>query len=225
MTRVHDFHERNAYSLGAALLPFWAEVYERAFPGMRALVVNDRSNAAQHGGIDHVITLASAKVIRIDTKNRERSDTGDVLLEYISNDRAETPGWMDQDLLIDYMAYAFVPDRRAYLFDWEMLRRTWLAFRDDWIAKGERREDGFSTVRALNENRGGQRHMTWSVAVPTPRLLKAVSNARIIDLDVPDGATASLRPTAQYMSRTAPSRIGDRADASNRQLGLFGTGR
>ncbi len=184
----HDFREQLAFSEEVRHEAFWDEIYRKAFPDLlSSSLVNRRDNGAQRAGIDRTLVLQSQKVLRIDEKTRKKN-YDDILLEFISNDRTGAPGWMDKDLMIDYLAYAILPARRCYLLPWDMLRRVWLTFRDDWIARGRRKAGGFCIVKA--ENAG---YVTHSVAVAPPVLLSFTSRASIIQLD---GPSESLRPLA-----------------------------
>ena len=167
--KVHRFKERLQFSQDHRNEPFWQAVYEKAFPNMEfAMPVTEKSQG-QYLGIDRVIYLNSGKTLYVDEKLREKVYS-DILLEYLSNDRTQAPGWMEKDLLIDYMAYAFLPIQKCYLFDWQMLKRTWKYYRNIWIKE-------FGTVTAKNQG-----YNTLSVPVPTELLLSKVSNASIIQL-------------------------------------------
>jgi hypothetical protein len=179
---VHDFEQQKQFAESVRSESFWAEVYKRAFPDMTTSYLNRRNNGAQRAGIDRVIVLRSTKVLRIDEKLR-RDVRDDILLEYLSNDRTGALGWMEKDLMIDYLAYAMLPAQRCYLFPWDMLRRAWLAHRDDWIERGKRGLDGFKCPPPA-QNRG---YATHSVCVPTAVLRRTVARAGVIQLDAPDG--------------------------------------
>lgn len=171
---VHNFNERLRYSQQASAESFWNRVYTKAFPDMVNHMPCNGNTLSQRLGIDRVIHLSSGRTLYIDEKKREKVYS-DILLEYISNDSSGTPGWMDKDLQIDYLAYAFMPTKRVYLFDWLMLRRAWLQYKDTWLNKYER-------IPAKNEG-----YTTWSVAVPIPVLHKAVRTATIIQLGDTNG--------------------------------------
>lgn len=168
-TKIHDFYERLAFSINHVNEPFWMAVYEKAFPQMECAMPVTSKSQGQYLGIDRVIYLDSGKTLYIDEKLREK-DYPDIALEYISNDQSGSPGWIEKDLLIDYMAYAFLPSQRCYLFDWLMLRRAWLAFKDIW-------KDEYFNVPAKNVG-----YTTWSVAIPINVLLREVKNSSIIQL-------------------------------------------
>lgn len=167
---VHDFRERLAFSEVASDEPFWLEVYKKAFPNMVNFMSCPGDTKSQRDGIDRVILLASGRILKIDEKKRER-EYPDILLEYISVDTTGAPGWVEKDLPIDYLAYAFMTSRRVYLFPWDMLRRAWIQFKTEWLEK-------YKIPPAHNNG-----YKTLSVAIPTLILLKAIKNASIIQLE------------------------------------------
>jgi hypothetical protein len=112
--KVHDFRERLAFSQQAGHEDFWQAVYKKAFPDMIFAQLCSEKCPGQYLGIDRVIHLRTGKTLLIDEKKREE-DYPDILLEYISVDKLQTPGWMECDLLIDFLAYAFMPTKRCYL--------------------------------------------------------------------------------------------------------------
>jgi hypothetical protein len=167
---THDFRERLAYSEEASGDEFWEAVYRKAFPDMIAQIPCIGDNQAQRLGIDRFVTLSSGRVLRIDEKKRMKVYP-DILLEVVSVDRTNAPGWIEKDLQIDYLAYAFMPTKTVYLFDWLMLRRAWLHKGTEWRAKyGEKaaQNDGYRTI---------------SVPVPIEELRRAVGTAAVIQLE------------------------------------------
>jgi hypothetical protein len=168
---IHDFRERLAWSEAASTEPFWDAVYRKAFPNLVNHMQASGDTHSQRLGIDRVLILANGRTLYIDEKKRSQ-EYGDILLEYLSNDVTRAPGWIEKDLAIDYLAYAFMQSKRCYLFPWAMLRRAWLHFGEQW------RRD-YRPVVAQNVG-----YQTWSVPVPIPVLRKAVSTASIIDVSV-----------------------------------------
>jgi len=166
---VHDFDERLRYSEAASEEPFWDAVYHKAFPTLVNHMLCSGDTQSQRLGIDRLIVLSSGKVLAIDEKKRSR-DYPDILLEYLSNDTTGAPGWIEKDLQIDYLAYAFMPSQRVYLYPWEMLKRAWRNFRDEWL-------DLYKIPPARNKG-----YRTHSVAVPISILHSAVNRAMIIQL-------------------------------------------
>lgn len=166
---IHNFEESLAWGERASDAPFWGAVYHKAFPDMASCMRNRGNNEAQRRGVDRVILLNNGRVLYIDEKKRSRA-YDDILLEYISVDTTGAPGWIEKDLAIDYLAYAFMPTRICYLFDWPLLRRAWVMFKDKWIANYKR-------IEAKNNG-----YTTISVAVPTDKVRGACVTAQIIDV-------------------------------------------
>ena len=140
------------------------------------MLLVDKKSEAQFRGVDRLIYLANDSILRIDEKKREKSYP-DILLEYLSNSEKNSPGWIEKDLAIDFLAYAFMPDKRVYLFPWLLLKRTWRYFREDWIKKSEDNKEGFRIVKADNFY-----YDTYSIAVPLEILLSKIRCAMIIQL-------------------------------------------
>lgn len=173
--KVHDFNGSLARSHAQEDAPWWPTVYRRAFPGFLAMHSVRQDGWAQRGGIDRVIVLKSGKTLHVDEKVRSKSYP-DIALERWSDRERRTLGWMQKALATDYLAYAFVPDQRCYLFPFPQLRTAWCRNGREWIAKAEDRRDGFSI--ALAQNPG---YVTESVCVPTQILLSALSEAQVVE--------------------------------------------
>lgn len=116
-------------------------------------------------GIDRVIHLKTGKTIHIDEKKR-REVFNDFALEYKSvSDQGEAkPGWIVKSLLIDYIAYAFMPIQTVYLLDWLSLKRAWREKCKKW------KEDGFFIAKAQNKG-----YVTYSLCVPVETLLNEIN--------------------------------------------------
>lgn len=167
-----DFRSDLDYSLAASTETFWEAVYRKAFINMLACEqVSDLDQ--QKRGIDRIIYLANGHTLTIDEKKRER-EYQDILLEYTSNHERNTPGWIEKDLAIDYLAYGFMQSRRCYLFPWPMLRRAWLRFGSEWRKK-------YRPVVAATWV-GGNSYHTISVPVPIAVLQRAITTATVIDV-------------------------------------------
>lgn len=167
--KINNFHERLDFSVKASHEEFWEAVYRKAFPDMESHMQCLKKCQGQYLGIDRVIQLTSGKTLYIDEKKRE-TEYDDILLEYISNDRTNSPGWIEKELLIDYLAYAFMKSKRVYIFPWLILRRVWKNFGEEWKLKytlSPAKNNGYNTI---------------SVAVPTKELLNCIKNAMIIQL-------------------------------------------
>ena len=167
--KIHDFDQCLEFSEAASDEPFWDAVYRKAFPSMLWHQVCNGDTNGQRRGVDRLVYLSNDSVLRIDEKKRREQYT-DILLEYISVDTTGAPGWIEKDLAIDYLAYAFMPTRRVYLFDWLMLRRAWLGYGARWKQK-------YRNIKARNNG-----YHTHGVAVPIGVIQNAVADARIIQV-------------------------------------------
>ena len=161
---IHDFQESLARSRSYVDAPWWLEVYRSAFPGLQGFVNVREDGWAQRAGIDRVLTLRSGKTINVDEKVRER-DWPDILLERWSDRARKRPGWIQQDLACDFIAYAFAPSRTCYLLPFLSLRRAWKIHGRDWIEQ-------FPAIEARNNG-----YVTESVPVPIAVLLPALTDA------------------------------------------------
>jgi len=170
-TKVHDFNDNLEWSEQQSDEPFWDAIYRKAFPNMVWHKLCNGNTEGQHRGVDRLIYLSNDRILRIDEKKRKEVYQ-DILLEYISVDTINAPGWIEKDLAIDYLAYAFMPIQTVYLFDWLMLRRVWLHFGNEWKEKYEK-------VSAKNST-----YTTWSVAIPIKILRNAVALSREIKLEM-----------------------------------------
>lgn len=172
---IHAFGRSLALSQEHESAPWWEPVYRQAFPGFACMVSVREDGWAQRGGIDRVITLKSGRTVTVDEKVRAKS-YGDILLERWSSRERKTPGWAQKDLACDYIAYAFVPDRRCYLLPALTLRAAWLKNGRRWIEDAQAETNGFRTVLAKNEG-----YTTESVAVPITALLEAMQDAQTVE--------------------------------------------
>lgn len=170
-THRTSFKRDLAWSLEAGHEAFWDAVYRKAFPSTaRTQIITDLK--LQRLGVDRLVVLSNGIELTIDEKKRSMSDTGDILLEYRHEGQYNAEGWMEKEATIDYLAYAFIPDRRCYLFDWRMLRRAWCQHKDEWLLR----------YQHIKSDKNDGRYVTWSLAVPTPILQRAVLSASVIEV-------------------------------------------
>jgi len=176
--KINNFQDDLDFSNKAGTEVFWQEVYKVAFPDMLLCIANPEKSQSQFLGVDRVIHMKSGKTIYIDEKKR-REDSADILLEYKSNsNKKENDGWMNKQLLIDYLAYAFMPSKTVHIFNWLALRKAWLTNGAAWLRLANSKENnGFWHIAAKNPG-----YKTYSVAVPTATLLNAVSETMTIKL-------------------------------------------
>lgn len=159
---VHNFQERLAYSEKESDEPFWDRIYKHFFPDLLNQMPVNGDTESQRRGIDRVLFLNNGRHLNIQEKKREE-DYPDILLEFLSNDRTDAPGWIEKDLDCDYLVYAFMESKTVYIYPWNLLRLAWLRYGEEWKAK-------YFNVSA--ENVG---YTTWSVAVPIETLAAAIA--------------------------------------------------
>lgn len=165
--RVHDFGQSLSSSKAQTNAPWWPIVYEKAFGPIASMVAVNEDGWAQRAGIDRLITLPSGRVIEIDEKVRFQ-DWGDICLEYLSDERRRTPGWVAKPLKCEFIAYAFIPSQRCFLLPTLGLQAAWREHSSKWIGTYKR-------VAAVNRN-----YTTVSVAVPIKTVLGAVARAACV---------------------------------------------
>jgi hypothetical protein len=174
----HDFKERLGWSEDERHAEFWDSVYHKAFPNMVNHMPCPGDTLSQRMGIDRLVMLNNGHVLKIDEKTRDK-DYGDILLEFISVDTDGSPGWMEKDLAIDYIAYAVLTNdtQYCYMLPWLPLKRAWRQNRAEWKRKAKHKQEGFWLVDADNDT-----YKTWSVAVPSRVLFSAMDRAARIDI-------------------------------------------
>lgn len=172
----HQFAERLAFSVSPDVDDFIQEVYRRAFPDAVQIEDCTKGMHFQKVGIDRRVHLPCGRKVKIDEKVREVS-YNDILLEYVSVSTTGAKGWIEKDLGIDYVLYAFLSTRRAYFLPFDLLRRAWAVHKETWIAYGEAKQRGFRHVVAQNNG-----YETHSIAVPTGTLITALIESLTISL-------------------------------------------
>jgi hypothetical protein len=169
--RPHNFTRSKAWASCMAELPWLEGVYRRAFPNFESMSIVRSDGWAQRGGIDRKINLKSARSVFIEEKFR-KEDYRDFFLERWSDKHRQKPGWIQQDLLCDFVAYVFVPSRRVFLLPYLELRRAWLKHGRRWIRtyrlKDAENDDGYTTE---------------GVCVPIPVVQKALVEGEFFQAD------------------------------------------
>lgn len=166
---VHDFKESLEFSHKADELPFWESCYRKAFPTMQTMVNHREDGDHQRQGIDRSVILSNGKQLWIDEKVRKK-DYGDILLEYVSNDRTNAPGWVCKPLLSDYIAYAIIPSGRCYLLPVPQLQTAWRENRTVWMKTCKKKHAQNASYKTLN------------LAVPVKTLFPAIGNCLRIQI-------------------------------------------
>jgi len=149
----HNFHDDLARSHAASDLSLWLEIYRQAFPTLQVAIDHREDGEHQRAGIDRSLILANSKQILIDEKIRWPGKNGriyhDILLEYVSNDRYNTPGWVCKPLRADYICYGIAAVGRGYLLPVPQLQQAWSRHGAEWLeANGTRTSpnQGYNTL-------------------------------------------------------------------------------
>jgi hypothetical protein len=166
---IHDFRTSLALSNSYADAPWWLDIYRRAFPTLISAVQVRDDGWAQRGGIDRVLTLACGHTYTVDEKVRT-SDWPDIQLELWSDEARRSPGWVQKPLACDFIAYAFAPSRKCYLFPFASLQRA-------WRQRGRQWADAYRYRRAQNPG-----YITASVPVPIGELMQEIARAMLVQV-------------------------------------------
>ena len=178
VVKFHSFEESLKKSHSAEDLPFWNEIYKKAFPTLIAIINHRKDGDHQRLGIDRSIVLENSKQILVDEKTRFKNEkTGkiynDIALEYWSDIDRQIPGWVCKPLLADYIAYAIAPLGKCYLLPVIQLQEAWKRNHIEWI------KNGF-IINAKNKN-GNFYWTTVSVGVDPKILFAAIGKNLRID--------------------------------------------
>lgn len=174
MSVVHSFTESNN-KVSAIEDQFYFDIYSRIFNGIAGVSRIVKALPAQKAGIDRTITLNTGAIYSVDEKTRYQ-DYNDILLERWSNKDREVAGWVQKDLLADFILYCVHPSGKAVLLPVPQLRKAWRRYGREWIKKAESEENnGFKIVTADNRE-GRSSWVSESVCVPEEVLLKAISD-------------------------------------------------
>ena len=123
--KLRDSHE-------ASDNPVWEQIYTSLFPKLQAVIDMRHDGIHQRQGIDRILIMKNGKQITVDEKVRKTS-FDDIALEFVSNDRKQTPGWVcNPDIACDYIAYAIAPLGKGWLLPTLQLQIAWDTHGSDW---------------------------------------------------------------------------------------------
>jgi len=126
---MNDFKLDLAYSLEERDNEIFDNFYRRLFPTLINIrFISDL--AVQKQGIDKILILKDGREITVDEKKR-RKDYGDILLELWSVTEAGKLGWL-YTCQAEYVVYAIMPSRKAYLLPVILLKRAWYNHENEW---------------------------------------------------------------------------------------------
>jgi hypothetical protein len=144
--KVNDFKTDLQYSLDQRECDMFDTFYKRAFPGLIDIeLVEDMER--QRKGIDKVLHFGSGYAVTIDEKKR-RTDYGDILLELWSKYEDKKRGWLYYSQC-DYIVYAVMPSKTAYLLPVFLLKKAWQTNKGQWLQNYKTkasRNDGYTTM-------------------------------------------------------------------------------
>jgi len=176
---MNNFNKCLADSHSAEDLPFWKEVYSKAFPNMVSMNNHRKDGEHQRLGIDRSIVLENGKILWIDEKVRFKNNiTGkiytDIALEYISDDRRQIPGWVCKSIMADYIAYAIAPLGKCYLLPVTQLQNAWQKNKELWLKN-------YKIIIAENGNGNDVEWITLSCCIPVKVLFIAIGACLRVD--------------------------------------------
>lgn len=157
-------------------LPFWKEIYQKAFPTMVEMVNHRQNGWHQAAGVDRSIILENSKQILIDEKTRGINKKTmqvytDIALEYISNDYTGALGWVCKSLQSDYIAYAILPLGKCYFLPVLQLQAAWRKKEEKW-------KELYGTRYALNKG-----YKTLFCPVPPKAIFHAIESEFGVNFD------------------------------------------
>ena len=208
MGQPANFKRDLTFSQECSLLPFWEEIYRKAFPDFDGMRLIRENGPAQVNGIDRQIFLrGSDRIITVDEKAR-RVEYQDILIEYAHKfpNGCIKDGWVEKPLYCDYLAYAFVKSGRCYLLPFQQLRATWHKNRTLWM-------DKYADVSSQNDD-----YATICKALPINVLYKALGEALRIYFTPLNDDRLSLQAQTRKVIPIKADNDGPKYDGNQRRL-------
>lgn len=162
--RCHNFDQSMDFCKKHELFAY--PLYKQVFGGEPKPVQN-RFN--QIGGCD-VAVESFGKIVMIEEKIRKRQ-YGDVFLEHISAKEDGKVGWIEKNLLCDYLSYIVLEDNSVTLFPFALLRQA-------WKRKGEYWKSQYGIKSIPNHGIFGV-YTTLGVCVPIPVIWAEITKSYI----------------------------------------------
>lgn len=127
MFKVNDFKKDLKFSDDDSNNPAWDIIRNELFPGWKIETIPSGVNGIQKSGVDEILSLGS-KTIWIDRKvRRKRHDDriyNDVLIETVSNDNTQSPGWaVKESSKTDIILYYNQMTEKCLCFNLPALRK------------------------------------------------------------------------------------------------------
>jgi len=115
--------------------PMWIEFYQKKFPGYLHIESTQETklnkSKEQNDGIDRIITEADGTRTFVEEKI-VLNVYDEISFEWMSNDVSGKPGWIEDEYLCNYLAYAFIPIKTIYFYDWKALKKMWKKYGEHW---------------------------------------------------------------------------------------------
>ena len=116
------------------------KAYKHFFPDCQTFPCRTDESNSQKAGIDKIIVTENpVDIFAVDEKLRDTA-YDDILLEFSSSDKLtgasrDEIGWIEKDLKIKYLVYAFKNTCMVYLIDWMLLKIAWEKHKVEWKEK------------------------------------------------------------------------------------------
>jgi len=158
--------------------PILRDIYQVFWPD-HTWIDDVRGKDPQLYGLDHIVHFKGNNTETVQAKIR-LGNWDDILLEYISNDVTNLPGWMESPMLCNHFFVLMMAGNICYWFHFPSLRNAWNKYKSEWIKLGEQYKSGFGKRIAKNPG-----YNTVSVTVPLKILYKEVPLYRIFRKEGP----------------------------------------
>jgi hypothetical protein len=165
--KQYNFNEQLNKSENPKEEKFWQSVYKSQFPDLENMITCKGPTQAQKLGFDRILQLKSGKILFIDQKS-DYTDYQNFFLETISVEEDNAPGWMVKDLLIDYVAYAFIKRNECYFLPYYSLMRVWHFYENIWTST-------YGIKKVPNES--CKNYNTLGIAVPINVVLQKIKDS------------------------------------------------
>lgn len=128
---IHDFQEKLIESQEIQKAEFWHFLYRQFFGDDFTFKLNEQDSYGQRLGIDRTVIASGGKPYQVEEKIRFQP-YNDILLEFISNSKRNTPGWVCKPLMADFILYVNLPLSTAYWLPVIPLQKAWRLHGEKW---------------------------------------------------------------------------------------------
>lgn len=229
---IADFDADKSMACAASELPFWDQVYRGAFPNFHASHTHNGYGDHQKAGVDRTIICSNSKTFLIDEKIRGRNKkTGrvydDIALEYEHEYTSGhvTKGWVEKELLCDYIAYAIAPLGVCYLLPVPALQMAWKTNKNAWLSKARDKGNRHHRITEAQNVYNGSRWVSRCLTVSVNTLYTSMGNILRQRFDPFDWDGAIVAPIAKEVPAEPPRQGYEYTDGewkSAEQRRLFG---